>query len=158
MLVGLDWVSTHDAIILARHMFMHTYPFFSFFVLYCDCVLSLSLFLSLLDKLRMAPKRKSNLTQNPFFSGSSSSSDLLVPFLHVWFHDEKAHQDISENVSKCGIHLECHVILSDFFDSPLPDVIHTQGWESLCEIPLRCPIMFIQKFYSNMHGINTSVP
>ena len=67
VLVGLDWVSTHDAIILARHMFMHTYPFFSFFVLYCDCVLSLSLFLSLLDKLRMAPKRKSNPTQNPFF-------------------------------------------------------------------------------------------
>ena len=26
------------------------------------------------------------------------------------------------------------------------------------EIPLRCPIVFIQEFYSNMHGIDTSVP
>ena len=26
------------------------------------------------------------------------------------------------------------------------------------EEPLRCPIMFIQEFYSNIHGINTSVP
>ena len=26
------------------------------------------------------------------------------------------------------------------------------------EEPLRCPIMFIQGFYSNIHGINTSVP
>ena len=51
VLVGLHWVSTHDAIIF--HMshvhayFMHTYLFFSFFVLFCDCVLSLSLSLSL---------------------------------------------------------------------------------------------------------------
>ena len=50
------------------------------------------------------------------------------------------------------------MILSDFADTALPDVIHTQGWESLCEIPLRCPIVFIQEFYSNMHGIDTFVP
>ena len=50
------------------------------------------------------------------------------------------------------------MILSDFFDTPLSDVIHTQGWESLCEIPLRCPTVFIQEFYSNMHNIDTSVP
>ena len=49
------------------------------------------------------------------------------------------------------------MILSDFFNTPLPNVIHTRGWKSLCEIPLRCPIMFIQEFYSNMHGIDTSV-
>ena len=48
--------------------------------------------------------------------------------------------------------------LSDFFDTPFPDVIHTRGWESLCKIPLRCPTVFIQEFYSNMHGIDTSVP
>ena len=30
-------------------------------------------------------------------------------------------------------------------------VIRTRSWESLCERPLRCPIMFI-------HGIDTSVP
>ena len=50
------------------------------------------------------------------------------------------------------------MILLDFVDTPLRDVIHTRGWKSLCEIPLRCPIMFIQEFYSNMHGIDTFVP
>ena len=106
----------------------------------------------------MAPKRKSNPTQNPFCFGSSSSSDLPIHLLHVRFRDEKAHQDISKNFSKCGVHPERHVILLDFSDSPLPDVIQTQGWESLCEIPLWCPIMVIQEFYSNMRGIDTSVP
>ena len=50
------------------------------------------------------------------------------------------------------------MILSDFFDTPLSDVIHIRGWESLCEIPLRCPTVFTQEFYSNMHGIDTFVP
>ena len=40
----------------------------------------------------------------------------------------------------------------------LPDVIQTQGWESLCEKPVHCPVMFIQEFYSNIHGIDASVP
>ena len=40
----------------------------------------------------------------------------------------------------------------------LPDVIQTQGWESLCEKPMRCPVLFIQEFYSNIHGIDASVP
>ena len=132
---------------------MHTYLFFSFFVLYCDCVLSV---FSLSDRLRMAPKHKSTLTQNPFRSGLSSSSDL--PPLHVQFCYKKAHQDFSVDFSKCGVHRERHVILSDFSDTSLPFVIHIRGWESLCEIPLRCPIMIIQEFYSNMHGINASVP
>ena len=58
VLVGLDWVLTHDAIIFSTSRvhayFMHTYPFFYFFVLYCDCSLSLSLSLSLSDGLHMA--------------------------------------------------------------------------------------------------------
>ena len=106
----------------------------------------------------MAPKRKSNPTRNPFRSRTSLSSNLPVPPLQVWFCDEKAHQDFSENVSKRGVHPKRYVILLDFADTPLLDVIHIQGWESLCEIPLRCPIMFVQDFYSNMHGIDTSVP
>ena len=73
----------------------------------------------------MAPKRKFNPTRNPFRSWSSSSSDPLIPSLHVKFRDEKAHQDFFENFSKRGIHLERHVILSDFSNTPLPDVIHT---------------------------------
>ena len=128
-------------------------PFlFFFFALFLLCSLSLS------HRLRMAPKCKSNPTQNPFRSRFSSSSDLLIPSLHIRFRGEKAHQDFSENFSKRGVHPERHVILSDFAGTPLPDVIHTRGWESLCEIPLRCPIVFIQNFYFNMHGIDTSVP
>ena len=48
--------------------------------------------------------------------------------------------------------------LSKFSDTPLPNVIHTRRWESLCEIPLRCLIVFIQEFYSNIHGVDTFVP
>jgi len=127
---------------LARHMFMHisyihTISFLFFFTLLwlCSVSVSVSLSLSFSRGLRMAPKRKSNLTRNPFRFGFSSSSDLLVPPLHVQFCDEKA--------SKRGVHPECHVILLDFGNTPLPDVIHTRGWESLYEIPLRYLIVFI---------------
>ena len=65
---------------------------------------------------------------------------------------------LRENFRKCGIHPERQVILSDFANTPLPIIIRTRGWESHLESPLRCPVMFIQKFYSNIHGINTSVP
>ena len=63
-----------------------------------------------------------------------------------------------ENFQKRGIHPERQVILSDIADTPLPDVIGAQGWESLCDKPVRCPVVFIQEFYSNIHGIDTSVP
>ena len=141
-------------------MFMHTYPFFSIFlfwvVMVCFVYLSISLSLSHSNRLCMAPKRESTPTQNPFHSRSSSSTNL--PPLHVQFRDEESHQDFSKNFSKHGLHPEHHVILLNFVDTTLPNVSHTQGWESLCEIPLRCPIVFIQDFYSNMHGIDTSVP
>ena len=29
---------------------------------------------------------------------------------------------------------------------------------SPCDVPVTCPFMFIQEFYSNMHGIDRSVP
>ena len=48
--------------------------------------------------------------------------------------------------------------MTDFVDINLPDVIHNQGWESLCNVPITCPSMLIQEFYSNMHGIDSSVP
>ena len=161
VLLGLDWVEPIMQLFLARHTFMHISCILTLsFLYFCSglwlCVLSLSLSLSLPDKLRMALKQKSTLTQNPFHSESSSSTNL--PPLHVQFCNEKAYHDFSENFSKCDIHPKRHVILSDFADTALPNVIHTRGWESLCEIPLRCPIVFIQEFYSNMHGINTFVP
>ena len=134
----------------AHAFFMHTlYLFFSFLVVMCS--LSLSLSLSRID-YAMAPKaRKSTQTRNPLQGSESSSSDSHVP-LHVRFHDEKARKDFSEN------YLERQVILSDFAETHLPDVIRSQGWASLLKSPLRCPVMFIQEFYSNIHDINTDVP
>ena len=54
--------------------------------------------------------------------------------------------------------MERHVVLLDFFDTDLPTVIHSRGWESLCDILITCPSVIIQEFYSNMHEIDTSVP
>ena len=48
--------------------------------------------------------------------------------------------------------------MADFLDTDLPDVIHSQGWESLCDILATCPSVLIQMFYSNMHRLNSSVP
>ena len=88
----------------------------------------------------MAPQRKSAPSQNPLCSRESSSDP--TPF-HVRFYDEKAYQDFSKNFPKRGIHSERRVILSDFFDTTLPTIIHSQGWESLCEIPVSYPTMII---------------
>ena len=46
----------------------------------------------------------------------------------------------------------------DFADTDLPTVIHSRGWESLCDVPVTCPSMLIQEFYSNMHGFDFLVP
>ena len=48
--------------------------------------------------------------------------------------------------------------MADFADINLLDVIHSRGWESLCDFPVTCPSVLIQEFYSNMHGIDSSVP
>ena len=40
----------------------------------------------------------------------------------------------------------------------LPDVIHSRGWESLCDVLVTCPSVLIPEFYSNMHGFDYSVP
>ena len=147
--------STHDAISFSTShvhaFFMHTYPCFSFYLFSVVIVfsVSLSLSLSLLDSQHMAPKR------NPLRSRTSYSNPTS---LHIQFRDEKAHKDFSENFSNRGIHLECHVVLSDFSNIALPTVIHSQGWESLCEILMRCPTVIIQEFYSNMHDFDTSIP
>ena len=45
----------------------------------------------------------------------------------------------------------------DFADTDLPDVIHSRGWESLCDVLVTCPSVLIQEFYSNMHEIDSSV-
>jgi len=104
----------------------------------------------------MAPKRKSTPAWNPLRSRASSSSDFAP--ISLWFRDDDAHKAFSENFSRRNIHSECQVILVDFADTDLPDVIHSRGWESLCDVSFNCPLVLIQEFYSNMYGIDCSVP
>ena len=104
----------------------------------------------------MAPKRKSTPARNFFHSGASSSSDLAPLLLR--FRDDDAYKAFSKNFSRWGIHSERQVILSDFTNTDLPSIIHSRGWESLCDVLVTCPLVLIQEFYSNMHGINLSVP
>ena len=141
-------------------IFMHTYLTFSIF-LYIDCdwcfFACLYLSLLLLVSCSMAPKRKSTPSWNSLRSWASSSSSDPTPS-HVWFHDDKAQQDFSKNFSRQGIHSERQVILSDFSNTDLPTVIHSRGWESLCDVPVTCPSVLIQEFYFNMHGFDYSVP
>ena len=91
--------------------------------------------------MSMAPKRKSTPSQNPLRSGVSTSSNSTLS--HIRFYDEDARKAFSENFSRRGIHSERRVILADFVDTDLPDVIHSQGWESLCDVPVTCPSVLI---------------
>ena len=54
--------------------------------------------------------------------------------------------------------MEHQVILADFTDTGLPIVIHSQGWKSLCDVPVTCLTVLILEFYSNMHGFDFSIP
>ena len=119
--------------------------FLSFSPFYVSCV--------------MAPKRKFIPSRNPLHSGaSSSSSPSNSTPSHVRFRDEKAKSDFLENFSRCNIHSERQIILSDFSDTNLPSVTHSRGWESLCGVLITCPSMIIQEFYSNRHGFDYSIP
>ena len=140
---------------------MHTYSLFNILVIFellwtfLIVFLSLPFFLFMLV-ICMAPKRKSTPAQNPLHSGASSSSDPSPS--NVRFRDDDAFKAFSENFSRRGIHLERQVILLDFADTDLPSIIHNRGWESLCDVPITYPFVLIQEFYSNMHGIDRSVP
>ena len=96
------------------------------------------------------------LFRSPLHSEASSSFDPTPSY--VRFRDEKAHKDFSENFSRRGIHSERQVILFDFFDTALPTIIYSRGWESLCGASVTCPSVIIREFYSNMHGFDSSVP
>ena len=141
---------------------MHTYLIFNIFDIidiawdFSDCFslfLPLNLFTLVVS---MTPKRKSTLARNPLCFGASSFTDPSPS--NVWFCDDDAFKAFSETFSRWGIHLKCQVVLSDFANTDLPSVIHSRGWESLCDVPVTCPFVLIQEFYSNMHGIDHSVP
>ena len=120
--------------------------------------LSLPFSLSLYSvSLLMAPKKsKSTPSRNPLHFGASSSIDPTLS--HIRFRDEKARMDFSENFSQCSIHSEHQVVLLDFFDTDLPTIIYSRGWEPLCGISVIFPFVIIHEFYSNMHGFDYSIP
>ena len=126
---------------------MHTYLIFNIFDIidiawdFSDCS-SLFLLLNLFTLvMSMAPKRKSTLTRNSLRSGAFSSTNPSPS--NVRFHDDGVFKAFSENLSRRGIHLERQVILSDFADIDLPFIIHSRGWEPLCDIPVTCPPVLI---------------
>ena len=125
---------------------MHTYSI-SIYLLYLNCfgaffIVSFSLPLFLLTLVVfMAFKQKSTPAQNPLCSRASSSTDFAP--ISLRFRDDVAHKAFSENFSRCGIHSKRQVILADFADTDLLDVIHSQGWESLCDDPITCPLVLI---------------
>ena len=136
--------------------------FFSIYLIYlmllgtCLIVFSFSPSLSVYVSRVYGTKRNSTPTRNPLRSGASSSSDLSPS--HVRFRDDDGFMALSKNFSRRGIHSERQVILSDFADTDFPSVIHNRGWESLCDVPVTCPLVPIQEFYSNMHRIDCLVP
>ena len=103
----------------------HAYVlYFSIYLLYLKCfgtflIVSLSLPLFLFTLVVYT------LSQNPLRLGTSSSSDPTPS--HLRFRDDDAHKAFSENFSRRSIHLERQVILADFADTNLPNVIHSRG-------------------------------
>ena len=161
---GLGWA--HNAFCFACHMLMH-FPcilaLLSIYLIYLNCLGLFWLFFSFFLPLNlftlvvsMALKRKSTTARNPLRSDAFSSTDPSPS--NVRFRDDDAFKAFSENFFRRGIHSECQVVLSDFTDTDLPSVIHSRGWESLCYVPVTCPLVLIQEFYSNMRGIDHSVP
>ena len=141
---------------------MHTYLIFNIFDIidiawdFFDCsslFLPLNLFTLVVS---VAPKRKSTPARNPLRSDASLSTDPSPS--NVRFRDDDALKEFSENFFRRGIHSEHQVILSDFADTDFPSIIHSRGWKSLCDVPVTCPLVLIQEFYFNMHGIDRSVP
>ena len=89
----------------------------------------------------MAPKCKSTPAWNPLHSEASSSYNSAP--ISLRFCDDDANKAFSENFSRCGIHSELQVILVDFVDTDRPNVIHSQGWESLYDELVTFPLVLI---------------
>ena len=147
---GLGWA--HDAFYFACHMFMHFPCIRTLLSIYLILLMLLGTFLIDCSSLflplflftlvvSMAPKCKSTLARNPL-SYSASSSTKPFPS-NIGFHDDDAFKAFLENFFRWDIHSERQVILSDFADIDLPSVIHSRGWESLCDVSVTCPLMLI---------------
>ena len=136
------------------YFFSHILTIVNSFGTFLIVPFSLPLFLFTLV-VSMTPKHKSTPTWNPLHSKASSSSDFAP--LSLRFCDDNVLMAFSENFSRRGVHSERQVILADFIDTNLPTIIHSREWESLCDVPVTCPLVLIQEFYSNMHGIDRPV-
>ena len=142
-------------------IFMHTYLTFHIFMYiwtvwgFSECFFLPPLSLVYISA-SMAPKCKSAQSRNTLRSRASSSSDLTPS--SIQFCNEDAQKNFLKNFSWLGVHSERRVILADFADTNLPDVIHNQGWELLCDIPVICPSVLIQEFYFNIYGFDFSIP
>ena len=161
--IGLGWANDiftlHVTCSCIIHAFVRLFTYSYYCELcwsYSDCFFLSPLYLLVTLVVFMSPKRKSTPARNPLHSGASASSDHAPLSLH--FHNDDAHKAFTENFSRRGIYSECRVILGHFVDTNLPTVIHSREWESLCDEPFTCPLVLIQEFYSNMHGIDHSVP
>ena len=130
--IGLGWA--YDAIIFARHMLMHFHAYvlyiqYIFICLNCFWDFSECFFLPphyiVYVSVVMALKCKSAPSRNPLRFGASSFSNPTPSF--VWFYDEQAQKDFSENFSRQGVHSERQVILSDFSNTDLSTIIHSWG-------------------------------
>ena len=100
---------------------------------------------------------KKSIPSKKLISRHRSSSSFSLPSKDR-FCDSESQKDFKENFYTRAIYLKHQVVLSDFPNTPLSDAFSSQGWESLYEKPSRCPRMFIQKFYSNIHVIDTFIP
>ena len=148
VLVGLDWAKPmvkfllHVTCSCISHTYVLLFNIFDIFEnvwVFSKFFFSSSQLFTLV--VSMAPKRKSTPARNPFRSGASSSSDPTLS--HIRFRDDDAFKAFSENFSRRGIHSERQVMLSDFADTDLPFVIHSRGWESLCDTPVTYPLVLI---------------
>ena len=155
--IGLGWA--HDTFYIACHMFMHSHAYvlsLQYILIYLNCFWDfsdcLSLSLSLLFALICVYGTQ---TQVYFVSEPTSSNPTPSS---IQFCDEDARKAFLENFSRRGIHSESQVILADSINTELPTVVHSQDWESLCDVPVTCPSVLIQEFYSNIHGFDYSVP
>ena len=138
------------------HTYVLSFPYIwiaSDFSDFSSLFLPLNLFTLVMS---MAPKRKSTPAQNPLRFGTSSSTNPSPS--NVQFRDDDAFRAFSKNSSRRGIHSKRQVVLLDFADIDLPSVIHSRGWESLCDVPITCLLVLIQEFYFNMHRIDRLVP
>ena len=129
------------------HTYLHLFIFL-YWTIWCFSIcLSPSLFLALV--CFMAPKRKSTPSWNSlcFRASSSTSSSDSTPS-HVWFCDDKARKDFSENFSRRRINLECQVVLSNFSNTDLPTVIHIVGFGSHCVVSRSLVPLWLYKIFT----------